>query len=257
MGIREGYVFAFWAELIYVVLVLVMINRAQKGMKIPTIYKVSGLEALDEAIGRCTEMGKPVHYTTGYGKLDDAQTMAGLSILGEVAKKCANYDTELIETNAISAVYPIADAIVRQSYVEVGKADMLKPETVRFISEDQFAYATGVTGIMYRERPGANILIGRFFAESLLFAEIGANVGCMQIAGTASVNQIPFFVVACDYVLIGEEIYAASAYLTREPVLMGTLVAQDWGKLAVVAMIILGSILESSGNPIFSQLLTR
>ena len=61
MTIRAGYSFPFWVELVFLAAVIVMIRRARGGMKIPEIYKVAGLEAMDEAIGRCTEMGKPVH----------------------------------------------------------------------------------------------------------------------------------------------------------------------------------------------------
>ena len=66
---------------------------------------------------------------------------------------------------------------------------------------------------MYREQPAANILVRAFWAESLIFAEVGAIAGALQIAGTANTHQIQFFVAACDYCLIGEELYAASAYL--------------------------------------------
>ena len=59
--------------------------------------------------------------------------------------------------------------------------------------------------------------MGKFFAESLLFAETGNSIGAIQIAGTGSQTQIPFFVTACDYTLMGEEFFAASAYLSKEP----------------------------------------
>ena len=89
MSIVSGYSFAFWVELVYLAAVIVMITRARGGIKIPEIYKVAGLEAMDEAIGRCTEMGKPVHFSPGIGDLQNAQTLAAMSILGYVAKQCA------------------------------------------------------------------------------------------------------------------------------------------------------------------------
>ncbi len=52
---------------------------------------------------------------------------------------------------------------------------------------------------------------GYFYAESLLMAETSYNVGAINIAGTTAVTQLPFFIVSCDYTLIGEELYAASA----------------------------------------------
>ena len=83
---------------------------------------------------------------------------------------------------------------------------------------------------MLREKPAAIFLQGTFYAESLILAETGNSVGAIQIAGTDSEHQLPFFIAACDYTLIGEELYAASAYLSREPMLLGSLRGQDWGQ---------------------------
>jgi hypothetical protein len=257
MTIRAGYSFPFWVELVFLAAVIVMIRRARGGMKIPEIYKVAGLEAMDEAIGRCTEMGKPVHFSPGIGDLQNAQTLAAMSILGYVAKQCARYDTDLIATNRNVIVYPLSEEIVKQSYAEVGKLDNFKVDNVRWISDDQFAYASGVTGIMFREQPAANILVGAFWAESLIFAEVGAIAGAIQISGTANTHQIPFFVAACDYCLIGEELYAASAYLSKEPVLLASLVAQDWGKMVGVVLIVLGTIMVSVGSDSLTTLLSK
>jgi hypothetical protein len=91
---------------------------------------------------------------------------------------------------------------------------------------------------MVRERPATNFLIGSFFAESLIFAETGQSIGAIQIAGTADVTQLPFFVTACDYTLMGEELYAASAYLSREPVLLGSIKAQDMVK--AILLVVMG-----------------
>jgi hypothetical protein len=104
-----------------------------------------------------------------------------------------------------------------------------------------------VNGTMLRERPAANLLLGAFFAESLLLAETGHSIGAIQIAGTANVHQMPFFVVACDYTLIGEEYYAASALLSNDARLLGSLKSSDTVKIVLIAVIVVGSILASSG----------
>ncbi|HHW18513.1 MAG TPA: hypothetical protein GXX30_06390 [Firmicutes bacterium] len=257
MKIVSGYVAAFWLELVFLVTLLVVIARARKGLKIPEVYKVAGLDHLDEAIGRATEMGRPVHFSPGIGYLDNAQTLAAFAILSYAAKACARYDTPIIVTNRYSVIYPITEGIVRQAYLEVGKPESFVPDNVRFIAEDQFAYASGVTGIMNRERPAANLLIGAFWAESLIFAEVGNSVGSIQISGTANTAQIPFFVAACDYCLIGEELFAASAYLSKDPVLMGNLIAEDWGKMVMIAFILIGAILQTFGNSSFTKLLAK
>lgn len=243
--IVKGQVATFVLELLFSIGLLAMISRARAGKKVPEIRKVSGLDALDEAIGRATEMGRPVHYSPGIGDLSNAQTLASFALLAYVARMTAKYDTRLIVTSRYPTVTPILEETVRTAYTDMNKADSFNPADVRYLSDDQFGYASGVMGIMQREGVAANVLFGAFWAESLIFAEVGSQTGAIQIAGTANTNQIPFFVAACDYTLLGEEIYAASAYLSRDPVLVGNLVGQDWGKWFAAAVILIGAILKT------------
>jgi len=98
---------------------------------------------------------------------------------------------------------------------------------------------------MMRDKPAANFFMGYYYAESLILAETGASTGAIQIAGTDSATQLPFFVTTCDYTLIGEELYAASAYLAREPMLLGSLKGQDVGKVFIMVIIVLGTLLAT------------
>lgn len=246
--IVKGQLSTFILELLFSIGLLLMIGRARAGRKIPEIRKVSGLDSLDEAIGRATEMGRPVHFSPGIGDLTNSQTLAAFALLAYVARMTAKYDTRLIVTSRYPTVTPILEETTRAAYTDMSKADAFNPSDVRYLSDDQFGYASGVMGIMQREGVAANILFGAFWAESLIFAEVGSQTGAIQIAGTANTAQIPFFVAACDYTLLGEEIYAASAYLSRDPVLVGNLIGQDWGKWFGAVVILIGAILQTFGN---------
>ena len=94
-----------------------------------------------------------------------------------------------------------------------------------------------------RERPATNFFIGKFYAESLVLAETGNATGAIQIAGTDSDAQLPFFISACDYTLIGEELYAGAVYLSRRPLLLGALKAQDYAKILIIVAMVLGIII--------------
>jgi hypothetical protein len=93
---------------------------------------------------------------------------------------------------------------------------------------------------MVRDKPAACFYMGAFYAESLILAETGNSIGAIQIAGTAMPSQLPFFVAACDYTLIGEEFFAASAYLSGDPQQLGSLKGQDVGKIMAAALLVLG-----------------
>lgn len=206
------------------------------------IRKIAGLQALDEAVGRATEMGKPVLYVTGLADVDDIQTLAALSILSHVARKTAEYDTPIVATTSRAVTYSAAQEVVRDAFTIAGRPDAFNVESVRYISDDQFGYTAGVDGIMLREKPAANFYMGKFYAESLILAETGHATGAIQIAGTAQPSQLPFFVAACDYTLIGEELFAASAYLSKDPLQVGSLRGQDVGKAIVMVCLLLGSL---------------
>ncbi|NLI74813.1 MAG: hypothetical protein GX442_00060, partial [Candidatus Riflebacteria bacterium] len=215
---------------------------AQRGKEM-FIRRISGLSALDDAVGRATEMGRGVLYIPGIWDMDDIQTVAGVTILGHVAKKTAEYDTPLFAPMTRSFVMSVAQEVVKQSYLEKGRADAFRADRINYLTDDQFGYVAGVGGIMMRERPAACFYLGCFFAESLILAETGSSVGAIQIAGTAEPSQIPFFVAACDYTLIGEELFAASAYLSKNPKEVGSLKGSDASKLIIIAAILLGTLL--------------
>jgi hypothetical protein len=230
------------ASIILSALVLYYITQARAGKKL-FIRRIGGLEAVQEAVGRATEMGKPVVYVPGIGAIDDIQTIASVTILGRVATMIAEYDAKLLVPCRDSIVMSTAQEVVKESYLEAGRPDAYMQGNIRYLTDDQFGYVAGVDGIMVREEPAACFYLGTFYAESLILAETGYSVGAIQIAGTAMPSQLPFFIAACDYTLIGEELFAASAYLSREPRLLGSLIGQDWGKVIILFFIFLGAVL--------------
>jgi hypothetical protein len=211
------------------------------------LRRIPGLDAVDEAIGRATELGKPILYLTGAHDMSDPSTIAAAVILGRVAKRTASYETELMVPHRDPITMAVCQEITKQAYLEAGKPDLFKEDANFFITSDQFSYTAAVDGIMLRKKPAANFFMGSYFAESLLLTETGASTGAIQIAGTDSDHQLPFFVTTCDYTLIGEELYAASAYLSKEPVQIGTLRGQDIGKAVVLTVILIGTLLATVG----------
>lgn len=215
------------------------INRAKKD---PHAYirPIAGLAAVEEAIGRATEMGKPTLFISGIMDMDDVQTIAGVTILGQVSKMCAEYDTPILVPTSRAVVMTTSQEVVREAYLKAGRPDAFNQDNIWYMTDDQFGFAAGVDGLILRQKPAAVFLLGRFYAESLILAETGNFVGAIQIAGTAEPSQLPFFVTACDYTLIGEELFAASAYLSRDPMSVGSLKGQDWGKAIIIGILALG-----------------
>lgn len=224
--------------------ILFYIWRATRGDPL-FIRKIAGMDAVAEAVGRATEMGKPVLYIAGIQDMDNVQTVAGLTILGSISKMIAEYETHLVMPTSRSLVMSTARETVKEAYLAAGRPDAYREDSIYYVTDEQFGFVAHVDGLMLRQKPAACFYLGAFFAESLILAETGNSIGAIQIAGTAMPTQLPFFVAACDYTLIGEELFAASAYLSRDEKMLGSLKGQDMGKLVAMIFIAVGSIVAT------------
>jgi hypothetical protein len=226
---------------IFCFLILFFISTARRGRQL-YVRRIPGLGAIDEAVGRATEMGRPITYNCGVEELDIVM-LQSVAIAVHVVRLAARYMTRVILTLANSPLYAVADEAIREAYATEGRPELYSAEDIRFLSPRQFAYAAGVVGIIHREQVASNFMFGYFYAESLILAEAGHEVGAIQVAGTVSTTQVPFFVVSCDYTIIGDEYYAATAYLSREPVLLGSLIGQDYSKILILAIVLFGALI--------------
>jgi len=207
------------------------------------IRKIAGLEAIDEAIGRSTEMDRPVYFIHGSGLVSDLSAIASVNILSHIAYRTAEHDSRIHVMNQDPIVTAVSQEVVQQAFTEAGRPDAYNPDDVSLTAYEQFAFVAAVSGMMVRQQPGAIFILGYFGAESLLLAETGSSTGAIQVAGTDAYTQLPFFITTCDYTLMGEELYAASAYLSREPRLLGSLRGQDVGKAFIMVALLIGTIL--------------
>jgi hypothetical protein len=231
---------------IFFMFVLIFTKWAKRGREL-RVKDMAGIQAVGQAIERASEIGKPVVYVPGVFDVDNIQTIASMAILVHVAKKAAEKGVRLIVPLNRAFLIPLAEESVKKGMDAAGRIDRYDPDNIRYLSDDQFAYAAAVDGIMLREKPAASFYLGGFGAEALILTEIGYSVGAVQIAGTAETQQLPFIVPTCDHTLIGEEFYAASAYISKESKLLGTLKAADVVKAGIIALLLLGSILELFG----------
>jgi len=223
----------FFSTVFASLILMVSVFWAESGKEI-FIREIPGIKAMEEAIGRATEMGQPVLFVPGILDFNEVETIAGINVLGHVSKLTAEYETELNVPVSKSIVMEAAREMCKDSYLQAGRPDLYHNDMVYFLAADQFSYAAAINGYMLREKPAACFYQGKFFAESLLLAETGNSIGAIQIAGTGSSSQIPFFVTACDYTLIGEEFLTASAILSDKPDLKGSIRGQDIIKLVAI-----------------------
>ena len=242
--INQGKLWFFIIMMVISIVIVYFVFYAKRGGQIK-VRPIAGLEAVSEAVGRSTEMGKPVLFVPGILDINDIQTVAGITVLSNVARTSAQYDAELKVPTARSLVMTTARETVEAAYLGEGRPDAYNEDNIYYLTDEQFGYTAGVQGVMVREKPAACFYMGAFYAESLILAETANSIGAIQVAGTAMPSQLPFFVAACDYTLIGEEFFAASAYLSNDPEQLGSLKGQDLGKIIAAFLLVIGCLLAT------------
>ena len=108
------------------------------------LRKIGGLDAVDEALGRATEMGKPVLFVHGLTGMGSISTIAATSILSRIVRKIADYDANLKVVNNDPIVMSVSQEVVKESYLEAGRPDAYNPDNVFLVASEQFPYVAAV-----------------------------------------------------------------------------------------------------------------
>lgn len=223
--------------------VVLYIRRARSGAQM-FVRRIPGVDAVEEAVGRSAEMGRPIAFSTGLTGIGPV-LYACLGVLFHVARRAARYKSRLLVPQCAPDVMAVVEDTVQDAYRCEGRLDVFDPSSIRYLSDEQFAFAAGYVGLIQREKIASAFLFGSFAAESLILSEAGQQAGAMQVAATTSPEQVAFFICTCDYTLIGEELFGASAYLTREPVQLGSLYGQDRAKMIFAVLIVAGVLIAT------------
>ncbi|MBN1918764.1 MAG: hypothetical protein JW889_12725 [Verrucomicrobia bacterium] len=224
----------------FAAVIFLFIWRARRG-HLSRVRKIGGIAALEEAVGRATETGRPVVFAMGGSDIMDIMTHASLAVMSHIARLAARVHTRFVALVRIPNVFPVAEEFVREAYKAEGVLEEFDAEEqVRFVTDNAMVYAMSVARYIEEHKAGCAVFLGAFDFTSLLMTEPGAQMGVIQIAGDPYLWQVPFFVCTCDYTIMGEEYFAAGAYVSPDPTMRGTLVSQDIIKAIFVGLILLG-----------------
>jgi hypothetical protein len=256
--IRTGRVTLFTLFLIYLTVALIFYWLGRRGKRF-VLRRIPALDAIEEGVGRAVEMQRPVHWTAGHpraSKLYDATgayLAAGFTILIRVAQVCMEKGARLLVSVGHPELYPIARDIVDTVYTLGGKPEEFRGENIVLVPE--YSYLAAVIGRIIRERPATHIQTGYFwYQDALVLPEVARGEGCFNITG-GQVTALPFLIVQSDYTLIADELFAASAQITEDPVLIGYIAGLDVIKGIMIALVVAGVTLASLGIQALSTLI--
>ncbi|HHX44175.1 MAG TPA: hypothetical protein GX714_09355 [Chloroflexi bacterium] len=234
--------------LIFVPLFVALSWRAKGGRRM-ALRPIPAYRRLQALVSQGAESGTPVHVALGVGRLGtDAtlESLMGLTVFDYVARRAAAANQPALGTVGDATILPAAQTVLQQAREEAGHAERFRGHEVQFYGPEPLAYAAGAYAAVARHRPRGSALLGRFGPEGLWLAESAAGLGMPRLGGATDPSSAALLAVSVDHPLIGEEVFAAGAYLHR-PSHLGSLATQDIFRLVAVLSIILGVILTSLG----------
>jgi len=253
----SGTIFPFVVLITIAVSGIVTIIIGLRG-RVFNLRRLSAVEALYPAVGRAVEMGGAVHWCMGTGRGRSIQDIAGQSavsflVLQRLARHCAKLGARLLPSLGQPEAVPLVDAICSQAFLAENVPQNWKSEDIGFFPES--SYEVSIPLRLQNENVKSNVMIGEFVSEAVIIAESGVMAGAFQIGGTTAWNNIAYFVTTCDEFLIGEEIYAAGAYLSENPIEKSSLIGQDVAKFAMVLLMLIGVATVALGSQALVNLL--
>jgi hypothetical protein len=222
--------------------------RVQAG-KLPYRRPLPTLDVARLALGRGAETGRAIHVAPGSGGIGtriggrdtSAQTLAGLLVAERVAGEAALNGAPILLTSGDAIAHLSMRGTVRQAYQTAGQAQDYKAAVVQQLAhDDALAYAAGANLMYGRQALEASMVVGNVGDEYLLIGEDGAQRGLAQVAGSANSTGLPLMALTTPATLLGEEIFAAEAYLSRAAQPQARLLTQDLLRTVAILLILGG-----------------
>jgi hypothetical protein len=208
---------------------------------------ISGFEAMEGQLGRGVETGHPAHISIGVGGIsgsDTLITLAGAAVVESLAEEAAQSGSSPVVSVADGTAMVLAQDMLRRPYAQRGEVGVYNPLYVQTMGMSPIQYVAGAMDYLSNSKPVSNTMIGVFGAEAALLAEAGARGGLSQVAGAADARALAVLHPSVDHLIVGEEIFAAAAYLDQKPGHIARLQAQDLARAVLVIVILAGAILS-------------
>jgi hypothetical protein len=226
------------------------LRKAGQGNVPKYVRPIAALDAIPEAVNRAMEMNRPVHGSIGVLNNPLVRVSGGMSVdqfamvtlLGEAAKLTARGDVELFMTGTQTDIAPIIMQRVEESYKLEGKHDHYSDDMFRYLGNSYIGGAVSLSSMLQRDNVAANIMFGSFSSLTPMIVESSKRAGAVTIGGEPKIKDMPGVVVGADYFVLGEELFAAAATVTRDPETLGNIAGADWGKIFIIVTTLVGMI---------------
>lgn len=226
--------------------VLIAALRARSG-RLPAVRPFPAIDRLRTRLSDVAESGLPVHIATGSGESGapnpSAETLASLTLAQRIAEAATQRGGTVAATSGDAVSHLALRGTFHNAFRQAGFASEYQPSSVQLVAHTTpVGYAAGVAARTHADPPIASVIAGRYGGESLLISEEGAAQHIPQIAAATTTSALPVLTLSADQTLVGEELFAAEAYLSDTASSRARLVSHDWLRWLIVALLIGGLI---------------
>lgn len=218
-----------------------------------TLRVIEAYERLNKSVGIAVENGTRLHISLGRGNLFTARggsAFAGLAMLRRLTERTSVSDRPPIVTSGDAPLTILSQDTLQSGYRAAGAEEQYRVSTGRLTGLSPFAYAAGTMPIIRDEKVSTNIFIGDFGNEAALLTEEADRENTNLIAASDNLSAQAIFYASAQDPLIGEELFAAGAYVGAGASHEASLNVQDILRWLIILAIIIGAGLTVLGAPI-------
>lgn len=217
----------------------------------PGVFRrIEAYDRLNRAIGLAVEGGTRLHLSIGRGNLFTAlggSALAGLAMLRRLAERTSLSDKPPVVTSGDASLAILSQDTLQSGYRAAGAEDQYRFTTGRLTGLTPFAFAAGTLFVARDEEVSANVVIGDIGAEAALLADASESANADLIAASDNLSAQSVFYASSQTPLIGEELFAAGAYLGAGASHEASLQTQDVLRWLVILAIFGGMFLKFLG----------
>lgn len=217
----------------------------------PGVFRdIDAYNRLNRAVGRAVEDGTRLHISIGRGNLFTSRggsALAGLAMIRQLSERTSLSDNPPIVTSGDASLTILSQDTLQSGYRAAGAEEQYRFTTGRLTGLTPFAFAAGTLPITSDENVSTNVVIGDLGAESALLVESADREDIDLIAASDNLSAQSVLYAASQDPLIGEELFAAGAYVGAGATHEASLHVQDVMRWLVILAILGGALLKFAG----------
>jgi hypothetical protein len=235
--------------LVFAGIIIFFAQRTRRDTPV-NLRDIPAFTRLRRGLGLAVEAGQRLHISLGHGGVfgvPGGSTLLGLGLLQRIARTASVSDYPPVATNGEALQNILAQETTQTAFDAVGAEGQYDSANTQLTGLTPFSYAAGALPVIYDQNVSVNVFTGSFGSEVGLMADAAERTNSTSLGGSENLTAQAVLYASTQDPLIGEELYAAGAYVQGGPMHLGSVRAQDILRWVVIGIILAGALLTLLG----------